>query len=44
MATGYNDEESKVIKETKKIFEDDTIAVSAHLHPRAGAARPFASP
>jgi aspartate-semialdehyde dehydrogenase len=29
MATGYNDEESKVIKETRKIFEDDTIAVSA---------------
>src|ERR1700733_13667295 len=29
MATGYNDEESKVIKETKKIFEDETIAVSA---------------
>ena len=29
LATGYNDEESKVIKETKKIFEDDTIAVSA---------------
>ena len=29
MTTGYNDEESKVIKETKKIFEDDTIAVSA---------------
>jgi len=29
MATGYNDEESKVIKETKKIFEDDSIAVSA---------------
>ena len=29
MATGYNDEESKVIKETKKIFEDDNIAVSA---------------
>lgn len=29
MATGYNDEESKVIKETKKIFEDDAIAVSA---------------
>lgn len=25
--TGYNDEESKVIKETRKIFEDDTIAV-----------------
>lgn len=29
MQTGYNDEESKVIKETKKIFEDDAIAVSA---------------
>jgi aspartate-semialdehyde dehydrogenase len=29
MATGYNDEESKVIKETRKIFEDDSIAVSA---------------
>jgi aspartate-semialdehyde dehydrogenase len=29
MATGYNDEESKVIKETRKIFEDDQIAVSA---------------
>ena len=29
MATGYNDEESKVIKETRKIFEDDGIAVSA---------------
>ena len=26
-ATGYNDEETKVIKETKKIFEDDTIAI-----------------
>jgi aspartate-semialdehyde dehydrogenase len=25
--TGYNDEESKVIKETRKIFEDDNIAV-----------------
>ena len=25
--TGYNDEETKVIKETKKIFEDDAIAV-----------------
>src|SRR5690242_7941990 len=25
--TGYNDEETKVIKETRKIFEDDTIAV-----------------
>ena len=29
MATGYNDDESKVIKETRKIFEDDRIAVSA---------------
>jgi aspartate-semialdehyde dehydrogenase len=29
MATGYNDEETKVINETKKIFEDDRIAVSA---------------
>ncbi len=27
--TGYNDEETKVIKETKKIFEDDRIAISA---------------
>ena len=25
--TGYNDEESKVIKETRKIFEDEKIAV-----------------
>ena len=44
MATGYNDEETKVIKETKKIFEDDTIAIRRHLRPRAGAARPFANP
>jgi aspartate-semialdehyde dehydrogenase len=29
MATGYNDEETKVIKETKKIFEDERIAISA---------------
>jgi aspartate-semialdehyde dehydrogenase len=29
MATGYNDEETKVIKETKKIFGDERIAVSA---------------
>lgn len=29
METGYNDEETKVIKEAKKIFEDDRIAVSA---------------
>ena len=29
LVTGYNDEEAKVIKETKKIFEDDKIAVSA---------------
>jgi len=27
-ATGYNDEETKVIRETKKIFEDEDIAVS----------------
>jgi aspartate-semialdehyde dehydrogenase len=27
--TGYNDEETKVIKETKKIFEDPDIAVAA---------------
>lgn len=27
--SGYNDEESKVMKETKKIFEDQEIAVSA---------------
>ncbi len=26
-ATGYNDEETKVINETRKIFEDDKIAV-----------------
>jgi aspartate-semialdehyde dehydrogenase len=26
-ATGYNDEETKVIRETKKILEDDTIAI-----------------
>jgi aspartate-semialdehyde dehydrogenase len=26
-ATGYNDEETKVIKETRKIFEDDRIAI-----------------
>jgi aspartate-semialdehyde dehydrogenase len=26
-ATGYNDEETKVIRETRKIFEDDGIAV-----------------
>ncbi len=26
-ATGYNDEETKVIKETRKIFEDDAIAI-----------------
>jgi aspartate-semialdehyde dehydrogenase len=27
LETGYNDEETKVIKETRKIFEDDRIAV-----------------
>jgi aspartate-semialdehyde dehydrogenase len=29
MATGYNDEETKVIRESKKIFEDDAIAINA---------------
>ena len=29
METGYNDEETKVIKESKKIFDDQNIAVSA---------------
>jgi aspartate-semialdehyde dehydrogenase len=29
LETGYNDEETKVIRETAKIFEDDTIAISA---------------
>lgn len=29
MATGYNDEETKVIRESKKIFEDDSIAINA---------------
>jgi len=27
--TGYNDEETKVMKETRKIFEDDRIAIGA---------------
>src|SRR5437899_4999381 len=27
-ATGYNDEETKVIKETRKIFEDEKIAIA----------------
>jgi aspartate-semialdehyde dehydrogenase len=29
MATGYNDEETKVIRESRKIFEDETIAINA---------------
>ena len=29
MATGYNDEEIKVIRESKKIFEDDALAINA---------------
>ena len=29
MATGYNDEETKVINETRKIFEDDAMAINA---------------
>ena len=37
--TGYNDEETKVIKETRKIFEDEPIAHRRHLRARAGAAR-----
>ena len=41
MATGYNDEETKVIKETRKIFEDDTIAVSATCIRVPVLARPF---
>ena len=28
-ATGYNDEETKVIQETRKIFEDERICASA---------------
>ena len=37
--TGYNDEETKVIKETRKIFEDDTHRRRRDLRARAGAAR-----
>jgi aspartate-semialdehyde dehydrogenase len=29
MATGYNDEETKVIRESKKIFEDQEMAINA---------------
>jgi aspartate-semialdehyde dehydrogenase len=29
MATGYNDEETKVMKEARKIFEDDAMAINA---------------
>ncbi len=39
--TGYNDEETKVIQETRKIFEDDRIAVGVTCVARAGAARPL---
>ena len=39
--TGYNDEETKIIKETRKIFEDEKIARRRHLRARAGAARPL---
>ena len=28
-ATGYNDEETKVIRETRKIFEDDRMRLAA---------------
>ena len=37
--TGYNDEETKVIKETRKIFEDERIADRRDLRAGAGAAR-----
>ena len=37
--TGYNDEETKVIKETRKIFEDEQIADRRDLRAGAGAAR-----
>ena len=37
--TGYNDEETKVIKETRKIFEDEQDRDRRHLRARAGAAR-----
>ena len=40
-ATGYNDEETKVIKETRKIFEDERDRHRRHLRARAGAARPL---
>ena len=37
--TGYNDEETKVIKETRKIFEDEQDRGRRDLRARAGAAR-----
>ena len=40
-ATGYNGEETKVIKETRKIFEDDRDRHRRDLRSRAGAARAF---
>ena len=39
--TGYNGEETKVIKETRKIFEDEAHRGRRHLRARAGAARPL---
>ena len=39
--TGYNDEETKVINETRKIFEDEQDRDRRHLRARAGAARPL---
>ena len=38
-ATGYNEEEIKVIQETRKIFGDAQIRVVSDLRTRAGAAR-----
>ena len=37
--TGYNEEESKVIKETRKIFEDERDCHRRDLRAGAGAAR-----
>ena len=38
--TGYNDEETKVMRETRKIYGDPGPAAVGDLHPRAGPARP----
>ena len=36
---GYNEEENKVMEETRKIFRDAAICRRADLHPRARSAR-----